>query len=121
MTYAKRDKCEVVNGDCISYDGGKSYIEKCYPNFTDGGKCCSCNFYVNCPSLGYAKGTTGTSCQKKVIIGTPSAPTVCPSTYDLDGGICYPQCAKGFTRISSICVQNPPSNMVSCGMAAGIK
>lgn len=87
------------HGSCPWYDVcGLTFAKgcsSCPPGYNNTG--CTCTI----PDDTFAKKSSGRG------VGTP--PTTCGAGQDLDGGLCYSQCASGFHGVGPVCWPNATS------------
>ncbi|XP_022196873.2 uncharacterized protein LOC111054203 [Nilaparvata lugens] len=89
---------------------------KCAPGYSPFG-CCICRPNPpDCPSHGLNPGID-LSCAKRIQIGNPQIGTCSPG-FELDAGLCYPQCNPGYHGVGFVCWSQPPPTWVECGMGA---
>ncbi|HEX4951397.1 MAG TPA: hypothetical protein VFZ34_32365 [Blastocatellia bacterium] len=114
-----RARCTKENPQGCEQDGAIIY-PKCKPGYKAFG-CCICRpEQPNCSALGLKPGVD-LSCAKQVTIGDP-VPGVCGSNEQRDAGLCYSNCASGFTGVGPVCWGGVPKvngkDWVDCGMGA---
>lgn len=110
-----RARCAAENPQGCEQNGAIIY-PKCKAGYEAFG-CCICRpKQPNCAALGLNSGVD-LSCAKKVTIGDPVT-GACSSNQQKDAGLCYPQCASGFTGVGPVCWGQSPKGWVDCGMGA---
>lgn len=114
-----RARCAKENPQGCEQNGLVIY-PKCKAGYEAFG-CCICRpKQPNCSALGMNPGVD-LSCAKKVTIGDPVT-GACGSNQQKDAGLCYSQCASGYTGIGPVCWAGVPKvdgkSWVECGMGA---
>ena len=111
-------RCEKENGvgNCEKY--GLVVYKKCLPGYSPTG-CCICRPKVpNCAALGLNPGVD-LSCAKKILIGEPYLPN-CLANKQKNAGLCYNACRAGFLGVGPVCLSEPPTGWVACGLGAAV-
>lgn len=88
----------------------------CYPFCDQGYSGIGPLCWPNCPP-GYTD--TGAQCTKKSYGRGVGVPLICSPDEDLDGGLCYPKCANGFSGVGPVCWQNCPPGFPDGGTLCG--
>ena len=109
-------RCERDYGAGKCEMWGAVTYPKCKPGYSPAG-CCICRPNPpNCATRGLGA-QLDLSCGKKIIIGDP-IPMGCPVSKQMDAGLCYSPCNRGFSGVGPVCWGDAPVGMVQCGMGA---
>lgn len=99
---------EFGSGNCVKE--GLLWYRRCPSGYREAGVLlCS----PTCPS---GMSDIGVSCAKQSYgRGVGTVPQSCPAGQDLQAGLCYRGCKKGYTGVGPVCWSRCPDGMVDCG------
>ena len=91
--------------------GYENYWGLCYPKCKSGYYafgCCVCRPHLDCSKEGY-NGGFDLSCAKHIRIGDPGIGICEKDSEEVDAGLCYPKCRRGFHGVGPVCWGNTPT------------